>query len=675
MAVCKPNYAIGTTSLSTIPDFDQFLEQNPANLFNSTELTTLNTLNNILLKKADLSKYPNLQKRVNQGSITDQEFADFIVDAGYDIDYIKNAFIDNFPVQIDYKTVRALFDESTQVTNVTTGTGVTGTGVTGTGTGTTTTGTGVTGTGTFNTGSGNDFIIDTGSNISRNPDTTEVIVNVGENVENPNWDVSNEINGILVLQNKYFDPLLFNASTCAALANPFAKVIGALSALQDLAGSLLGVFGSIQDLVNDIKSYGSLSGIIQGLQQKLTSFVDQLKNTVLNLADQALAQVTAIADRVSSFFQQVAYLPQQVYNFLYKKIGQVRDFFKPENMKKLQDKIQKFFDNMLNQFEDKLPNALNYFLLIACGLSNLLQEILNAPVEKLNTTVSSVIGTHDILAGYSTNTRNTAVQAGAIRTTPEQRKREAKRGVENNNRAAEKRNNGVSDSGQWSVPSGYVSADITNEDLAELNQMNFDGFPGALSFTAGVNTMGKRATARFESASDPRSITKTFPKFGNTYYGDIFNPERNLHNEDTREDAGWKMIVDKNPGHWVRLIRVAKRLQRDGHLSGTLQVNSAYRSPFYNYFMVNGAEYSNHMEGKAFDVSHVNLNDEGEAAFIRACSEEGFTRIVRYNSFYHIDDDGPRSTYWNPPGKSLLPRGTQARAAWDAHAAGVYQRS
>ena len=654
MAVCNPTFSSGSSNLSIVPDFERFLESDPSKFFNPLELTTLTSLNNVLLNNANLSNYPNLSNRLQQGNITDQEFADFIVDAGFDIDYIKNAFTENFPVAIDYNTVRSLFDDSTPITTTTS----------------TDTGTGVEGT---DAETEVDLIIDTGSGISRNPDRTEVNVSTGENVTNPNWNPSREINDILILQDKYYDNQSFNASTCAALANPFAKVIGALSSLSDLAGSLLDVFNDIKGLVNDIKSYGSLSGIIQGLQQQLTSFISELKDKVLNLADQALAQVAGIADKAASFFNQVAYLPQQVFNFVQKKIEQTKNFFKPENMKNLQDKVQGFFDNMLNQFEDKLPNALNYFLLIACGLSNLLQDILGAPVTKLKGVVDSLTNTHDAMAGYSSTVRNSAIEAGAIRVTPEQRKREAKAGIENNNRAAAKKPSavGTGDSGQWTVPSGHVAADISSEELSQLSQMNFNGFPGALSFTQGVNTMGKRSTARFNATSDPRSIKKYFSRSGKTYYGDIFDPERNFHDESTQDDAGWQMIVKNNPAHWIRLIRVAKRLQEQGYLSGTLQINSAYRSPFYNYFMIGGAEHSNHMEGKAFDVSHTNLNDEGEAAFIRACSEEGFTRIVKYNTFYHIDNDGPKSTYWKS--KSLL--GTQARSAWNAHVAGVYQRS
>ena len=673
MAVCKPTFSTGTTDLSTVPNFENFLESDPTNLFDRTELTTLNTLNNILLRNSDLSNYQNLSNRVKSGDITDQEFADFIVDSGYDIDYIKNSFIENFPVKIDYNTVRSLFENSTQVGTVSSNvSGVT----TNSSIDTIDTGSeipsGLT-TETVNTGSNEDFLINTGSNISQNPDTSIVDVEVAEGVENPNWNPSEAINGILALQDKYYDNLAFNSSTCEALTNPFTKVIGVLSTLSNLSESLLGVFSSIQSLVNDISSYASLSGIIQGLQQKLGSFVNELKDKVSSIATQALAQITAIADKANSFFQDVSYLPQSVFNYVKKKIEQTRNFFKPENMKSLKGKIQSFFDNMLNQFEDKLPNVLNYFLLISCGLSNLLQDILNAPVNKLKTTVNSLTTTHDALSGYSSSVRNSAVEAGAIRMTPQQRKSESRIGVSNNNESATRRTPrpGTGDVGQWTVPSGYISPDITNDELSQLNEMGFNGFPGALTFTSGVNTMGKRATERFNSTDNPRDIIKNFPRTGNTYYGDIFGPERNFHDSETQVDAGWQMIVKNNPAHWVRLIRVSKRLQEQGHLSGTLQVNSAYRSPFYNYFMVGGAEYSNHMEGKAFDVSHANLNDEGEAAFIRACSEEGFTRIVKYRTFFHIDNDGPKSTYWQP--KSLL--GTQARAAWESHVKGVYQRS
>lgn len=95
-------------------------------------------------------------------------------------------------------------------------------------------------------------------------------------------------------------------------------------------------------------------------------------------------------------------------------------------------------------------------------------------------------------------------------------------------------------------------------------------------------------------------------------------------------------------------------------------INSAYRDPEYNR-KIGGAKVSQHMEGKAFDVSMANHNPaEFEAAAIKI----GFKGIGHYpgSNFMHIDArQAPQVVRWQGTGANAkwFPKSTQTTFSGD----------
>jgi len=106
MAICNPRYPSNISNISDVEDFSDLLSGNPIRQFDGKELSTLNVLNNTLLNNSNLDNYPDLKERVEQGAITNEEFADFLLDKGLTLDYIRDSFINDFPVEIDYDSVK-----------------------------------------------------------------------------------------------------------------------------------------------------------------------------------------------------------------------------------------------------------------------------------------------------------------------------------------------------------------------------------------------------------------------------------------------------------------------------------------------------------------------------------------------------------------------------------------
>lgn len=76
-----------------------------------------------------------------------------------------------------------------------------------------------------------------------------------------------------------------------------------------------------------------------------------------------------------------------------------------------------------------------------------------------------------------------------------------------------------------------------------------------------------------------------------------------------------------------------------------LTATSAYRSPEYNA-QVGGAKNSQHIHGRAFDVSTAGMSQEQVTALIQNAKAAGFTGVGVYDGSLHFDTGPERA--WGP---------------------------
>ena len=96
--------------------------------------------------------------------------------------------------------------------------------------------------------------------------------------------------------------------------------------------------------------------------------------------------------------------------------------------------------------------------------------------------------------------------------------------------------------------------------------------------------------------------------------------------------------------HYASALALEELGRRFGKNPG---INSAYRTPAYNA-SVGGAKNSQHMKGRAFDVSYASIGGSSQAnlaRFAQTAVQCGFVGFGLYNSFIHIDTGSGR--VWN----------------------------
>lgn len=114
------------------------------------------------------------------------------------------------------------------------------------------------------------------------------------------------------------------------------------------------------------------------------------------------------------------------------------------------------------------------------------------------------------------------------------------------------------------------------------------------------------------------------------------------------------------------------RLQRLRiRLGAPLILNSAFRSPEHNR-AVGGAKASQHLKGRAFDVSMTNHDPEQFEAAARAVGFTGFG-FYQQNDFIHVDTGPPREwgKRWTAPRFSPPPKPRPERARADRDVQGA----
>lgn len=650
MSVCRPLIPTGVLKYDNRPvaaDIDNLLEQftNPILRYDQKQIR-LNTvlINSLLfsLQQSDrnaaieaaaagsttiptsvFSDYPALQDRFEQGSITEEEFSDFLADRGLTPDYVETVLTEEYPSDINIDAINEAINEVTDAINETI----------------------------------QQILNDNATSTLPLPNEDDVTQSAGDGeldqfesnvpvVDLLEWTPTEGMNNVLTEMDRYYSEnygaLLAKSNACAALTNPFTKLsslIASASALATgLAGAVAGALdfaaqlqSKISGLVNSIQNF-SLSSLVSSLAGRLAN----LKNEVLGILDSALADAQArlanLKNTAMQLFQDIKGLPVAAHRMITKKLAQIENFLSDLNLERIKSKIKSILTVNEDQFEDLLPAVLTILALKACAIGNFLDAIMRKPLDDFNDFLGLMQINFNIMENLSIIKLNRVIDAGGLRVGREERQTIRERSAETANRNAQPR---VEAEGVDAVPgqpnpgltpSRHIVRDLNDQEARFVAEITAD-YSDLFEFSPSVKNMGTRARSVYES--------------GGGSYGP--NHWREWDEGENGPDAGWQMIIERHPYIYVGLARVARRLRQDGLLNAPLYITSAFRSRYYNRVVLHNnrgvAQNSMHMNAMALDIDDTvsGLNSEGTARFIDYMSEEGFTRFGVYAGFIHVD--------------------------------------
>lgn len=621
MAICKPIFSNSATGLfdttaiqNFIPSFDS-----PVNRYDNRQVTILNVLFNALLQALpdqNLNQYPNLKNRIDQGPISDEEFADFIFDQGILPDTIQDQFESDFPIPVNIDLIGEYVDDIGEAINqqfdaqgpfIDTG-GETG---------------GPDGTGNI----GNDI------NIVTNPTLIPIdtfipgVMSIDPEV----WQPGPELQLTLQQAENYYAQNLAVALTeniCGGFINPFAKLASFIAGAFALVDTLSGLKSKVDKLIASINDF-SFGELIGSLLNRLNGLITKLIDLPEKIAKELLIKVNSLQETALKFINEVKVGAKRLFKFVNKKVQEIKEFLNDLSIENIKKKLNEMVKLNIDQFEDLLPAVINVLALKICGFTNGIKIILSRPVDEFKSFIDRLLLNYQIIETESIDHTNQAISGGAIRIPPTRR-------VEEQERAVIRHNSTTPGADSTITPGRYVTLEITEEERRWVNTITED-YSEEFKFSDSVKNMGSIATDIYLNGCPNRPADHAVH----------YDPQQN------KPTSGWSMIVEKHPEIFIKLKRASIRLN-----SGTLTINSAFRSPYYNRIYLRkcrnrtGAAWNSlHMSAMALDISTAGLTNEKVAELIKYLSQEGFSRISVYpksDDFIHIDiaDQGTYRGDW-----------------------------
>ena len=608
-----------------IPNFEDLVKSydDPLYRYDLKLLSVLSVLLNSLLSTIDLDDYPNLKERLDSddgdgGVIGLDELANILNDTGLDPGTLKDAFLSDFPVEINLDLVDYLVTELDGVTTL-----------------------------------DPDFIIENEAEIVENVinNAPEVIPDEFDfNYQVNPWTPSIPILQILFQFEEYYSDNLsdvYTSSVCDGIfkiANTFTKVI---STVRDI---ILGISNVLTSISNFLRRVLDIYNLITNLFTKFNDF--------LGMLNQGIGQVisslqTVISEKIAAFTTQISNLTTSIgegarlFTSMTTSLGNAQSFLgNGQNLIQMVDGINAGLMKFYNQYIEPWPAVIAKVANIACNILRSVERALRHPIEYAKQLLREAVYRTDIYKAYTGLAQDWATLSGGYRLPLNQRLLSTNSAAITINSPQRLPSNlgtiptdGTAQEVQNTVtlnPTNYVTLRATEAELNYIAALTEDGC-AEFDFTESVKQMGKIARGTYENGrEDP------------TYKGPIYDcanrPEdhaKEWNKNQNFPEAGWKMISNVHPFMYVALRRVASRLGKK------LTITSGYRSPYYNRIVLRhcrgntgAAHNSLHMSAMALDISTNNLTNYQTALLIKFCSQEGFNRISVYNSFIHVDIKG-----------------------------------
>ena len=343
------------------------------------------------------------------------------------------------------------------------------------------------------------------------------------------------------------------------------------------------------DLVRSIKN--GIRGIAA------VGVLDQTADQLLSVVDQAAANLKSKAEMFSPETLNNGYHfnMQSSYARMAGLIAIAKNAASDAATEEMKDSLKGMIAQSSEKFRQKNKEEVEYVALRFCKMAGEIERIYEDATKPIEEMVNNFQAANRLLAGTGNNTTLRAVRAGAIRYDTQTRLAAMQQ-------------------------AGTIDATITSPFINAAGQRSID--PGA-GISVGV--------------LPPLPSDYQFPTFEESLAGTREVKYAPLTPGTARAITGPAGFLIKPYGgvdgdSMRKLFALARAWGRQ------IQINSAYRNPQANR-SVGGARNSYHMAGKAFDCGNISSRSD-QIRFMNLAYQAGFTGLISYNSFVHVDTRG-----------------------------------
>ena len=215
---------------------------------------------------------------------------------------------------------------------------------------------------------------------------------------------------------------------CAAFTNIFEKI-----------SLLITLVKTVEGFINDLKNANPediLLGILQAVFGPIISVITSIIKAIEALAKQFLATVEAIEEGLKGLVEDIQEGAEAVSQSIKNRVQEVKNFFSEENMTSLKQYIEKMITAAASAFESLDPWIIGMLMYRFCQLTNAIQDFMESPVKGLQTFAKGMVKSQLLMANIESVRAKSAVNAGAVRFTPDETRLQKRNTAETINSAA-----------------------------------------------------------------------------------------------------------------------------------------------------------------------------------------------------------------------------------------------
>mgnify|MGYP003627592721 FL=1 len=218
----------------------------------------------------------------------------------------------------------------------------------------------------------------------------------------------------------------FGASISEGLCGQFGKIFDTLTGLFSLINTASALIADIAAL--DLDPAKLIAAIAAKL--KIQAIIDKITDIIKQLIEKVKRQVLQAINSIIPQLKSMGCASKSLFKKIRKKRDEISKSFSDDSVDDLIDRVTTFIGNMSIQYERLTLENVGLLMFKLCEFTELLQQFLTGPSKDLLKAAEVIAVETKIVATLSAKNTKKAVQNGAVRLSPAERKAKKEKVIE-----------------------------------------------------------------------------------------------------------------------------------------------------------------------------------------------------------------------------------------------------